>query len=185
METGAATPSDARLVEEIERGESAAEATFFARYSTRVYYFALSELRSQPHAEDVRSETILRVIRAIREGRLRDAQALASFVLTTARNVVREMSRQERRHQQLPDDEVEDPKYTVETVFLDPYVKTAIERVVRRLKPREREFLRMYYYDELPNDEIAQRLGIKEERLRLIKSRALKRFREIFERLQK
>ena len=53
-----------------------------------------------------------------------------------------------------------------------------------QLKERDREFLRMYYYEELSKEEIAQSLGIKEERLRLIKSRALKRFQEIYARLK-
>jgi DNA-directed RNA polymerase specialized sigma24 family protein len=43
----------------------------------------------------------------------------------------------------------------------------------------------MYYYEELPNEEIARSLGVKEERLRLIKSRALKSFREMYKQLTK
>ncbi len=57
--------------------------------------------------------------------------------------------------------------------------------MIRRLKPREQAFLRYFYYDELPKEEISLRLGIPEERLRLIKSRALKSFREIYGRLAK
>jgi DNA-directed RNA polymerase specialized sigma subunit len=43
----------------------------------------------------------------------------------------------------------------------------------------------MYYYEELPKEEIARRTGIAEERLRLLKSRALKKFREYYLRLRK
>ena len=43
----------------------------------------------------------------------------------------------------------------------------------------------MYYYDEQPPEEIARVLGIKLERLRLIKSRALKSFREHYQRMSK
>ena len=39
----------------------------------------------------------------------------------------------------------------------------------------------MYYYEELPLPEIAVALGIKQERLRLIKSRALQKFRKIYQ----
>ncbi len=56
---------------------------------------------------------------------------------------------------------------------------------LKRLKPREREFLRLYYHEELPKEEIARRIGIREDRVRLIKSRALKSFREIYQRLRK
>ena len=61
----------------------------------------------------------------------------------------------------------------------------AIAEVARHLKARDREFLRMYYYEELPREEIARVLGVREERLRLIKSRALKRFREVYEKLKR
>ena len=54
-----------------------------------------------------------------------------------------------------------------------------------QLKPREQQFLRMYYYEELPKEEIARKLGIKVERLRLIKSRALQQFREIYKKMTK
>jgi RNA polymerase sigma factor (sigma-70 family) len=71
-----------------------------------------------------------------------------------------------------------------EKTFLDQEASRSIEEVAKQLKPREREFLRMYYYDELPKQEIARALGIKEERLRLIKSRALQKFREIYRKWQ-
>jgi RNA polymerase sigma-70 factor (ECF subfamily) len=176
------TLSDAQLVEDIQRGESAAEATLYEKYSARVFYLALSELRSREDAEDVRAETFLRVLQAIRQGQIRSPEALASFILGTAHNVIRESHRQARRTEQMPDGERTE---TGQPVFLDPIVKRTIEQVTRRLKPREQDFLRMYYYEELPADEIAQKLGIKEERLRLIKSRALKSFRDAYHRLVK
>jgi DNA-directed RNA polymerase specialized sigma24 family protein len=59
-------------------------------------------------------------------------------------------------------------------------VRSAIKRTIARLKPRERDLLRLYYCEELPRNEIARRTGIAEERVRLMKSRALKYFREIY-----
>jgi RNA polymerase sigma factor (sigma-70 family) len=124
------------------------------------------------------------VIQAIRAGRLRSPQALASFILGTAHNVIRESLKRGRRTEQLVEQEMEEVGSYSE-MFLDSGAKLAIEMVIRRLKPREQKFLRLYYYEELPKEEIARRLGIKEERLRLLKSRTLKRFREIYERLVK
>jgi RNA polymerase sigma factor (sigma-70 family) len=68
-----------------------------------------------------------------------------------------------------------------EKAFLDQEVSSSIAETVKHLKPREREFLRMYYYEELPLPAIAVALGIKQERLRLIKSRVLQRFRKIYQ----
>jgi RNA polymerase sigma-70 factor (ECF subfamily) len=184
MDSGKPVPLDLQLVEEIRRGDGSAEAALFEKYARRVYYLALSELRSREDAEDVRTETFLRVLQAIRQDRLRSPEALASFVLGIANNVIREFVRQRTRTEPLTADTIEsaaDPN----SPFLDPIAQRTIEQVTRRLKPREQAFLTMYFYEELSKEEIASRLGIDEDRVRLIKSRALKSFRDIYERLTK
>jgi len=185
MEESVLTLQDVGLVERISHGEAAAEAALYEKYSARVYYLGLGELRSPEDAEDARSETFLRVLQAIRGNRLRSPEALSSFVLNTTRNVVREQLRQKRRTESIDDQpSADEGSYEQHHAFLDADAKNAIDKVVQRLKAREQAFLRMYYYEELPNSEIARRLQIKEERLRLIKSRALKSFREYYERLR-
>jgi RNA polymerase sigma-70 factor (ECF subfamily) len=177
---------DSELAAEIQRGQSSAEATLYEKYSARVYYLALSELRSREDAEDVRIETFMRVIRAIRNGQLRSAESLCSFIVGTAHNVIREGFKQRRKVDQISRLQMDSTGAGApDPFFLDPHVKRAIEQVINRLKPRERAFLRMYYYEELPQDEIARNLGLKRERLRLIKSRALKNFRDTYLRLVK
>jgi len=184
MEHRAQILLDTSLVEEIRRGQTTAEASLYEKYSARVYYLALSELRSREDAEDVRTETFLRVLQAIREDRLRSPQSLASFIVGTAHNVIHEMFRQTRKADEIAQQTSEQAAQSAgDPLFLDQDVKLAIEQVIKRLKPREQAFLRMYYYEELPHEEIAERLEIKQERLRLIKSRALKNFREIYHRL--
>jgi RNA polymerase sigma-70 factor (ECF subfamily) len=185
MDQRALSASDLELVDEVQRGVSEAEGALYEKYSPRIYFLALRELRSPADAEDVRAETSLRVLQAIRQNRLHSPQALPSFVLGTAKNVIREHLRQQRRTVQVDEKSEAEGGYIEQTELLDSDVKTAIEKVVLRLKAREQAFLRMYYFEELSNDEIARRLAIKPERLRLIKSRALKNFRKYYERLTK
>lgn len=172
------------LVSSIQQGDSVAEAALYEKFSSRIYFLAVSELRSKDDAEDIRAETFLRVIVALREGKLRSADSLPSFIVGFALNVIRE----HRRHKSRTDS-LEDQDYDVasdgslEDVFLDAEASRAIEEAAKKLKPREQQFLRMYYYEELPKEEISARLGIKEDRLRLIKSRTLQSFREIYKKL--
>lgn len=172
--------------EDDPHGRSSAEAALYEQYARRVYFLALSQLRVPEDAEDVRTETLLRVIKALRQGQVRSRDSLPSFVIGTTLNVIRESIRHKYKTAQVAEQEIERAaSNSPEDFFLNPETKLAIEQVIQRLKSREQAFLRMYYYEELPPDEIARRLGIKEERLRLIKSRALKRFRELYERLLK
>jgi RNA polymerase sigma-70 factor (ECF subfamily) len=186
MQKSLTTLPDIELVARAEQGDEPAESVLYERYSGRVYFLALGELHSREDAEDVRAETFLRVLQALRQGRLRKPDSLPSFIVGITLNVIREHAR--KRAGVEPLDEQDEPtpasEPSPETIFLDNETSQSITKVVRRLKARDREFLRMYYYEELPKDEIARILGIKEDRLRLIKSRALKRFREVYDKLK-
>ena len=169
---------DSWLAQSIQ-DELSAES-LFNKYSARVYYLALRQLRSTADAEDVRAETFLRVVRALQKQQIRSPDAVGSFVLGTARNVILELLREPHRLKH--DHEIPDvPEFSPAAV--DEDVARAIETVIRRLKPRERDFLRLHYYEDLGKEEIARRIGIDQERVRLIKHRTLKSFREIYQRL--
>lgn len=181
-----AAPADTELVLNIQNGQSDAEAALYERYSQRVYYLALRESRSPQDAEDVRAETFLRVLQAIRGNSLRSAASLASFILGTTRNVLHELFLRRRQAGRTTDPEAAEPATpSHEELFLESEVQQAVEHTIRRLKPRERDLLRLHFYEELPAGEIARRVGIAPERVRLVKSRALKRFREVYGRLRR
>ncbi|HLK67249.1 MAG TPA: sigma-70 family RNA polymerase sigma factor [Bryobacteraceae bacterium] len=174
--------SDADLVEGLLNGQESAGTALFERYSGRVYYLALRELASRADAEDARAETFLRVFKAIQGRQMRSPESLGSFILATARNVILETFRSPQRsigHSEIP--EVASPPEPI----VDQEARQAIEATLRRLKPREREFLRLQYYEDLSKEEIAKRIGIDEERVRLIKHRSLRSFREMYERLKR
>jgi len=174
--------SDSLLAQNIQH-DASAEA-LFNKYSARVYYLALRQLRSSADAEDVRAETFLRVLRALQNQQIRSPDALGSFVLGTARNVILELLR--APHRLKHDHEIPDlPSSPEDSGAVNENVARAIEIVIRRLKPRERDFLRLHYYEDLGKEEIARRIGIAEERVRLIKHRTLKSFREIYQQLTK
>jgi RNA polymerase sigma factor (sigma-70 family) len=182
----ATTSPDVELVASIREGDSRAETALYERYSARVYFLALSELHSKEDAEDVRAETFLRVLQSLRQDQLRSPGSLGSFIVGTALNVIREQVRLSYKTQSLDERELNlAGDRSLESAFIDSEASRALEEAARQLKPREREFLRMLYYEELPKEEIARALGVKEERLRLIKSRALRSFREIYRKLTK
>jgi len=152
------------------------------RFSARIYFLALRDLRSRPAAEDVCSETLIRVIEAVRAGKLASPDSLPAFVAATARNVTHEIRRGENRAGPLEEREFPAPE---SETFADPAVRRAMETVLQRLKPREREVLRLAYFEDMSKEEIGGQLGIDPERVRLVKSRALKSFRELYTRLTK
>ena len=176
--------ADNEIVAGIQNGQTESESALYEKYSARVFYLALRETRSQHDAEDVRAETFLRVLQAIRGSQVRSANALGSFILGVTRNVLRELYAKRRQMgDSIPADEAELATPSHEHIFLDQEVRTAIQKTIARLKPREQLVLRLLIYEELPSEEVARRTAIAPERVRLVKSRALKHFREIHNRL--
>jgi len=171
-----------QLIALIRQGDPAGMQALHDGFSDRIFFLALNELRSKADAEDVRNETLVRVMEAVGADRLQTPAALPGFVLATARNIIRESLRKGQRVESIAD---QDFRAESHESVVDHTIKRVMETVIGRLKPRERDFLRLYYYDELPKAEISRQLGIDQERVRLIKSRALKSFREIYQRLTK
>jgi RNA polymerase sigma factor (sigma-70 family) len=175
-------PETKQFIAELTAGNPGAMSGLHQRFAERIFYLALRHLRSREDAEDIRNETLIRVTQAVRKGRLASPDALPAFVAGTARHVIHEFFRRSGRAEPIMDRDFASEAQLPE---VDHTVRRAINKVIQRLKPRERDFIRLYYYEELPNPDVSRRLGIPEERLRLIKSRALKSFREIYGRLVK
>ena len=176
--------SNQEIVSRIREGDPGAEALLYEKFSSRVYFTALSETHSREDAEDARAETFLRVIQALRANKLRSAESLPSFIVGITLNVVRELVRQKYRVDSLEEREIDiAADGSLEQAMLDAETGRALEAVARQLKPRDQQFLRLYYYEELPKEEIARRLGIDEARVRLIKSRALQQFRALYKKI--
>ena len=177
-------PTDAELVADIQNGRTESEAALYEKYSRKVYYLALRESKSTHDAEDVCAETFVRVLQAIREDRIRSASALAAFVFGVTRNVLRELNaRRGQTQDEISPDSARLATPSHERIFLTEEVRHAVQKIMERLKTRERTILRLCFYEELPTEEIARQIGIAPERVRLVKSRALKRFRDIYKRL--
>ncbi len=178
-------PTDMELVVNIQNGQMESEAALYERFSAQVYYLALRDAKSPQDAEDVRAETFLRVLQAIRGNQVRSAASLPAFILGVTRNVLRELyARRSKSGETVPPEAAGLSAPSHERLFLDREVQLAIRKTIERLKPRERAVLRMHFYEDLPTEEIARRAAIAPERVRLVKSRALKHFREIHSRLK-
>ena len=176
--------ADVQIVADIENGLTQAEAELYRKYQAKVYYLALRESGSTHDAEDVCAETFLRVLQVIRAKELRSPAALPAFIVGTTRNVLHELFSRRRQAGKTTDPEDADLSFpSHEKLFLDSEVQQAIKATIDRLKPRERDMLHMHFYEELPAEEIARRFGIARERVRLVKSRALRHFRDVYKRL--
>jgi RNA polymerase sigma-70 factor (ECF subfamily) len=115
---------------------------------------------------------MLRVIEAVRDGRLEEPEKLTSYVFGTCRNVIWDLRRAARREQRL-----EREATTLEASVGPPALgEQDIARLfssMNALSERESAIVRMSFFEDRSTDDIGIRLGLTAGNVRVIRHRAL------------
>lgn len=154
----------------------AAEGELYRRFAPRVRLYGLRHLRDEDAARDLVQQVMLLTIEKLRDGSVRDADQIASFVLGVSRTMARDLKRRERRREKLRDafpapDRVQAPARDA-TLDID-----RLERCLTRLAERERGVILLTFYAEKTANEVGRELGVKDGHVRVIRHRAIERLR--------
>ena len=154
-----------------------AEAELFRRMAPRIRLYGLRHMREEQAAQDLVQQVMITAIEALRSGRLREPEKLASFVLGTCRLTVLNMRRGDQRKQRLLEQFGADFLTTdcSKTMYLDQAI---LARCVQGLRERERSVIVMTFFDEQTGAEVAGFLGVSEANVRVIRHRAIHQLRD-------
>ena len=136
----------------------------YAKYSSVISFRVKKSLgASNPDWEDVTNEIITNVIEKIKKGEFRGESSIGTFIYTiTSRRIIDYIRQKSKVLKQAPEPSpYPDPHEHVEN-------KERAERIakaIKKLKPKYRDVLYLYYYKELSREEVAQRLGITPHRV--------------------
>lgn len=170
--------TDAELVIRIKTGtDRDAEAALFRRMAPRVRLYGMRHLRDQHAADDLAQQVLVTVLLALREGRLREPEKLASFVMGTSRMTVLDLRRGAKRKQELLERFGSEFVTTVEPGFAQLDTRQ-LTRCLQGLKERERAVVLMTFYDEKAGADVAHSLGISEANVRVLRYRAIHLLRD-------
>ena len=169
--------SDAELVRRIGAGDREAEGELFRRMAPRIYLYGLRHLRDAAASEDLTQQVLITTLEALRAGRLREPEKLASFVLGTCRMMVLDLRRNAQRKEHLLNQYGADLGRAAPLSTPNLY-SDQLRRCVKNLNERERTVVVMTFYDEQAGADVASLLGISEANVRVIRHRALHRLRE-------
>jgi len=153
---------------------TAEEAELYRRLAPRVRLYGLRHLRSEPAAADLAQHVLVLAIEKLRAGQVRDPERIASFVLSAARLVARDLRRATARRR-------EDSALlagVVETMPAadappEPLDLDRLRRCLDALAERDRTVIVLSFYDERTSGQIAGQLGLSEGNVRVIRHRAL------------
>src|SRR5215468_11879766 len=177
---------DRDYVERLKQGDAATERHFTKHFGDLLRLKLRARMCSVDLIEDLRQETFLRVLTALRrKDGLKCPERLGAFVNSVCQNLLCEVYRSKSRTDYGSSDQLEvlDDGASPEWALVNEERKCQVRKVLQDLPAKDRELLRMVFYDEADKDEICRRFGVDREYLRVLVHRAKARFRkELLER---
>lgn len=158
------------------------EGALVERYGSRVLYYCCKRLRDFSAAEEIAQETMLIVVKAVRENRIHSPGGIGTYIFRVAENLVKKRFREkERLSQDIPPDSLEAEWLdSPEAGLLLREDRSQMRRALADLEEADRGLLVRCYTDDEPLEKIAEAMGISYPALRKRKSRALEKLRRIY-----
>ena len=138
---------------------------------------AYALLRDEHPSEDLTQPVPITTLEALRAGRLREPEKLASFVLGTCRMTVLDLRRSSQRKERLLEQFGRD-LHGVGRMSIDLLDHDKLQSCVQNLRERERAVVVMTFYHEQTGADVASFLNVSEENVRVIRHRAIRQLRE-------
>lgn len=173
----AARAFDSDYLDALRQGDPATEAHFVDHFSAILLRTLRRKVRSADQVREVRQETFLRVLAAVRSGRgVQKPERFEVFVMGVCNNVVRETYREQNRCMALSDLEEEPAAAfpSAYTLVLAEQTRGKVRQMLSQLNVNRQTVMEAIFLDEQSKDELCSRLGITRSYLRVLLWRAKK-----------
>jgi len=172
---------DDEYVRALVEGEPEVERHFVRYFSDLISIKLRSRRLPESQIDDIRQETFLRTLSALRRNALERADRLGAFVNSVCNHVLLEQYRA-RSYSSLDVENAHEPpddRPTIETNLVTAQHKEAVESVLSEMSRKDEQILRMVVLEERNKEQVCADLKVNREHLRVIVHRAKARFREL------
>jgi RNA polymerase sigma-70 factor (ECF subfamily) len=174
---------DADYVRRLAEGDPDTES-HFSTYFERFIFLKLRSRRVAPEMiEDVRQETLLRVLKALRQGAgVTHPERFGSFVNSVSNNVLLELNQKNSKHAPMDDDTPEpfDNRVDLDAAIITEERKRMVAAVLDDLSVKDREILRLVFFEDIERTAICNRLNVDLDYLRVLLHRAKAKFQAAY-----
>lgn len=145
-------------------------ANLYPLYFDEITRYALKLLRDRSSAEDAAQETFLRALKNSHILTELSENKARAWLYTTARNIVIDKARRERRA----------PAFEDPGVHVDDLSGPVVEAVMSRLSPDDKRLISLRYFADMTSSEIGEMLGIPPATVRTRLRAAVKKLRSAY-----
>ena len=164
---------DVELIQRIRAGDEAALASLIRKYRQQVHTYALQKIGDYHIAEDITQETFLRVYQNLET--LNDPRQFSRWLYVIVNHLCIAWHRKNRpQTQPLENTHISE----IETEAYSRYVasehaettaeaqRELVEKLLAKLKERDREVITLHYFEEMTSSEIGTHLGVSENTIK-------------------
>jgi RNA polymerase sigma-70 factor (ECF subfamily) len=167
---------EADLIKSAQKGDEQAFGELYDIWAAKVYRFIYIKIKDGSTAEDLTSEVFLKAWEKIHQYRVQPEAKFSTWLYAVARNTVidyyRSLKGSEISFEDLPE--------TADLEGDEPYREAGeLERALNLLPEEYQKVLRLRFVEDHSIAKAAQIMRKKEDNIRAITSRALKRLREV------
>lgn len=172
---------DEDYLRRLASGDPAIERHFSLYFGDLLSLKLRVRIRSAQLIEDIRQETLMRVLQIVRKGGVEHPERFGAFVSAVCNNVLMEQVRAESRHERAESEaEPIDDRIDLDAPLITRQRKRQVESVLDDLPPKDRNLLRLLFLEDRDRLELCRQYGVTEDYLRVLLHRAKSRFRELY-----
>ena len=169
-------PSDIELIREVLHDSNAqAFETLIKRYTSQVYGAALRLVKDEENAQEVTQMAFIQAYRQLDSWR---GENFGVWVIVIANHIaLRLMEKEKRRQTDLLDENIDPPNEEYDEQR--ELQLQALEKAITQLSEAERQIIQWHYYEGVPMQTIAQRVGQTENNIKVRMCRIRERLKKV------
>lgn len=169
------------LILRAKEGDAPAFEEVYGTYYTPLYHYIRARCSKKEEAEDLTQTVFMKIWNALPTWNTNHTSPL-SFFFTVARTTLIDYSRKRSSKEIISDEIVFDHSETESTVTSENTneTKEILRQLIDTLSVEQREVIELYYTDDRTYKEIAEITGKREDAIRQIHSRAIKKLRTLY-----
>lgn len=174
---------DAAYLEKLAAGDPEVEQHFAQYFGELLLIVLRARQFRRDTINDIRQETLLRVLKAVRANEIRDPRCFRGYVHSVCKNVIREFGRSDWRTSVGADDcpEPADERVDSERELVTRERQSMVRSVIAEMPVQERRLLSAVLAEK-SSAEICREFGVDANYLRVKMHRAREKFRQVLER---
>ena len=174
-------------VELLRQGDPVTEQHFVAYFEQLLRIKLRSRMLASDKVEDLRQETFIRVIAAVRkDGGVRQPERFGAFVNSICKNVLLEYYRSAAKDHPVEETrmDIPDKVLDLEGTLVTKQSAEQVRRILDAMPKRDRDLLRAIFLEDKEKDAVCREFGVDREYLRVLVYRAKDKFKALYEKGQ-